>query len=126
MTDKNVDESWKKKIEDEKDKAPEENPEAEPASFLGLINSLGVQAMMHLGLIEDPVSKKAYVSPEQAQYIIDVLGILEEKTKGNLTPEEDETIKGMLGELRGAFMKVMEMVRAQIQKGPDKPPSIIT
>ncbi len=123
MTDENkrVDESWKKRIEQEKDKVadqPEEGePQELPPSFAALVSSLGMQAMMHLGLVEDPMTRQAHIDPYHAQYVIDLLSVLEEKTKNNLTPEEDELIKSTLGELRMIFVKVMDAVKqAQLKQ----------
>lgn len=127
-----VDESWKKQVEHERERlqkeAPEAGPQEGPPSFQTLVSSLGMQAMMHLGLVEDPMSRQAHIDPYHAQYVIDLLGVLEEKTKGNLTPEEDELLKGTLGELRMVFVKVMQAVREHQAKqgkgpGPDVPPS---
>jgi hypothetical protein len=139
---KSVDESWKKQAEKEKERLEsqgheEAGPMEGPPSFQTLVSSLGMQAMMHLGLVEDPMTRQAHIDPYHAQYVIDLLGVLEEKTKGNLTAEEDEMLKGTLGELRMVFVKVMQAVREHQAKqgqgpkppGPDAPssgPKIIT
>jgi hypothetical protein len=116
---KRVDETWKKKVEQEKEKhaeEPGEMPQEMPPSFAALVSSLGMQAMMHLGLVEDPMTKQAHIDPYHAQYVIDLLSVLEEKTKGNLTADEQELLQGTLGELRMIFVRVMEAVKQHQMK----------
>lgn len=122
---KRVDESWKKQVEQDRESLTGgEPPDPDGPPSLGmLVSSLGMQAMMHLGLVEDPATKQAHLDLPHAQYVIDLLSVVEEKTRGNLTPEEDELLKGTLGELRMIFVKVAEAVREQQAKG--KPPPII-
>jgi hypothetical protein len=50
-----------------------------------------------------------------AQFAIDLLGVLEEKTKGNLTPEESAELTEVLGQLRSRFVYVAQLVAAQMQ-----------
>jgi len=51
------------------------------------------------------------VNLQDAKYIIDTVGILEEKTRGNLTPKEDATLKSILYELRMNYTRLMEKAR---------------
>jgi hypothetical protein len=53
------------------------------------------------------------VSPDDAQYFINIIGVLEEKTRGNLTLEEEQTMRNLLYELRMNFASIMERVRPQ-------------
>jgi hypothetical protein len=125
---KAVDETWKKQVEHEKEKLVDSGEEQAPpaASMSTLVSSLGMQAMFHLGMIEDPVTRQAHVDPLQAQYAIDMLAVLEEKTKGNLTAEESELLKGTLGELRMIYLRVMQAVEKhlaeQAKSGPPGKP----
>jgi hypothetical protein len=73
------------------------------ASFTGLINMLAVEAAMHLGLIESPAGERA-VDLEAARHLIDMLGILQEKTRGNLTRDEDLLLEDILADLRMQFV----------------------
>ncbi len=75
-------------------------------NFASFIFSLGRSAFIHLGEEPDPVSGEKSVSLPMAKETIDVVGLLEEKTKGNLTPEEEQLIKNILYALR---MKYVEM-----------------
>ena len=74
------------------------------ASFLGLANMLGVEAAMHLGLIEAGPGEERTVDLEAARHVIDLLGILQEKTRGNLVPEENTLLDNMLADLRMQFV----------------------
>lgn len=92
-----------------------------PVGFDDLIKALASQAMVYLGYVPDPQSGKAILAPEYAKLYIDFLGILEEKTKGNLTEEEDQTLRGMASELRMAFVEVGKAVAKAVQEGKIKP-----
>jgi hypothetical protein len=74
------------------------------ASFLGLANMLGVEAAMHLGLIEAGPGEERTVDLDAARHVIDLLGILQEKTRGNLAPEENTLLDNMLADLRMQFV----------------------
>ena len=74
------------------------------ASFLGLANMLGVEAAMHLGLIEAGPGEERTIDIDAARHVIDLLGILQEKTRGNLTPEENTLLDNMLADLRMQFV----------------------
>ena len=108
-----VDEDWKTQARAEKEKlaedtdsqADQEQPGQLPqANFTTLINSLMMQALMAMGGVEDPATKKRVVDLNLARFHIDILGVLEEKTKGNLTDEEHKILEQVLHELRMGFM----------------------
>jgi len=82
------------------------NPQLPEASFLGLANMLGVEAAMHLGVIRPPGDEPPPVDLESARHLIDMLGILQSKTSGNLTPEEDRFLDGVLADLRMSFVEI--------------------
>lgn len=77
-----------------------------PMSFTTLVLSLSTQVMMSLGDIPDPVTNEATRNIPLAKQSIDLLGILNEKTKGNLTVEEEKFLKASLTDLRIRFVKV--------------------
>lgn len=74
------------------------------ANFLTLIFSLYTHAQISLGLIPDPITQQTVKELPQAKYNIDLLGILQEKTKGNLTQEEEHTLEQILFELRMMYV----------------------
>jgi hypothetical protein len=69
------------------------------ASFFSLVNILAVEAAMHLGLMEGPEGRTP-VDLDAARHMIDMLGLVEEKTRGNLTPQEDTLLEKVLADLR--------------------------
>ena len=73
-----------------------------------LANSLYLQAMISLGVLPNPLSKKTEVRLPQAKYSIDMLEILREKTEGNRTAEETEDFEAMLHQLRLAYLAAAE------------------
>ena len=76
------------------------------ASFLSLANMLAVEAAMHLGLIQSPGEEPPPPDFEAARHLIDMLGILQTKTRGNLTSEEDNLLENMLADLRMQFVAI--------------------
>ena len=80
----------------------------EEASFSALITRLATGAYIALGMLEDPVEKKKKKDLKLAQFTIDTLSMLEKKTKGNLTKEEEAYLKGIIAELRATFVKIKE------------------
>lgn len=81
------------------------------ANFLTLVFSLYTHVQISLGAIPDPATQKTMQDLPQAKYNIDLLGILQEKTKGNLTPEEDQTLEHMLFEVRMLYVEASKMKR---------------
>ena len=101
---KRVDESWKEAVEKERASAKEAGTQPVEASFSLFITSLMMQALVALGELENPVTKKKESNMEQARFVIDTLSMLEEKTKNNLTKDESETLDSILYELRTRFV----------------------
>ena len=85
----------------------EEEAPLPTVDFAGLVLSLGTSVMLHLGLVEDPATG-APLPPDLAvaRHTIDTLDMLEIKTRGNLTDEEQELLKGVLTDLRMRFVEV--------------------
>lgn len=69
------------------------------------LSGLMIEGLIALGEVENPVTKKKEASLDQARYIIDVIAMLEEKTKNNLTPEEKDAISHILYELRMRYIE---------------------
>ncbi len=86
----------------------EEQAHAIPAeiNFAAFIFSLGRSAFIHLGEEPDPVSGEKKVSLQLAKETIDIISMLEEKTKGNLTQEEGQLIKNLLYALRMRYVEI--------------------
>lgn len=105
FTEKKVDQSWKESTAQGKG---EEKAPSEPKPELSLINfltSLGYQTLMFLGEIPHPQTKERRVDLEAAKETIDLLVMLQGKTKGNRTPEEDRFLEHLLPELQLKFVE---------------------
>jgi hypothetical protein len=76
----------------------------DPASFLSLIMSLASNAAASLGMMPHPVTGETGVDLKTAKHWIDVLGMLEQKTHGNLDPQEGQVLEGLLADLRMQYV----------------------
>ena len=123
QTKKRVDESWKDQAEQEKKtaavgapsaapsatagKATEQEPDAEGlprARFDLFVSGLAMEALIAMGDMPHPATRKQATNLPQAKYLIDLLGVLEEKTKGNLAVEEGKLLKDALYQLRMRYL----------------------
>jgi hypothetical protein len=125
---KRVDEDWKRRAQAEKELdamkaggapapaagapgAPGAAPKADARThplFGGLIESLASQALMFMGAMRDPMTGQAHQDLQQAQAMIEMLGMLEEKTKGNLSKDEADMLKQVLDEVRMHFVRITQ------------------
>ena len=74
-------------------------------NFATFIFSLNTSVLVHLGIIDDPASGKKVKNLALAKQTIDILGMLEEKTRGNLTKDEKSMLKHILYDLRMIYVK---------------------
>jgi len=126
FTEKKVDQSWKNGVSKNKDDGKEAShkpseekqpktqksnaQQEEPASnekltFLSFINSLGIQALFHMGDIPNPMTKEKETNLAAASEVIDIISLLEEKTKGNLNNEESKLISALVYDLRMRYIE---------------------
>ena len=121
-----VDQDWKKKVAEERERIREQEQEeqsqkqeqkrAEPlpeANLQVFLAGLYTQTLMALGLVESPVSGKKEAHLEEAQYLIDTIKMLEEKTKGNLTEEESRYLDNLLYDLRMRYIEASKAAPEQ-------------
>jgi len=94
-----------KTAEENKEEKKIETPLPE-VTFSSFIFSLARSAFMHLGEEPHPETGKVEVSLPLAKETIDIISMLEEKTRGNLTPEEDQLVKNMLFALRMKYVEI--------------------
>lgn len=97
------------------------NPEmgaAGPITFEHVIQSFYVSAMLAMGAGTEP-GQKARIDILGARQSIDMLALLQEKTKGNLTSREEATLQNVLFELRMMFLEITNAIAAQAQKAGD-------
>jgi hypothetical protein len=127
-----VDADWKAEAQAEKERlAAKEKAQAEAgtegggpegrglpeASFRTLVGTLASQAIMGLGAMVDPQTKGIVIDMEGARFAIDLLGVIEEKTKGNLDQDEENELRQVLAELRSRYVEVSHLVAQQAAAG---------
>ena len=120
-----VDTDWKAEAQAEKEQLaakaaektqggdPSQQGELPPADFKSLMGLLASQAIMGLGAYTDPQSGGVVVDLPGAKFAIDLLGVLEEKTKGNLDESESEEMTKVVAELRSRFVQIAQLVAQQ-------------
>ena len=121
-----VDTDWKAQAQAEKQKLAEQVKNAgseatgtaaagpaglPPANFETLISSIVTQALFAMGAIPDPRTGQRMQHLDLARHHIDLLGVIEEKTKGNLTEEEEKMLSQTLYELRSRYIQMSTMAR---------------
>ena len=97
---------------DELDQTPLPGEE-DPASFINFVMSIASNAAAALGMMEHPVTGQRAADLQLAHHWLDILGMLQEKTKGNLHPQEQQALDGILADLR---MQFVALTRAAAQK----------
>lgn len=88
-----------------------------PADFQSLVGTMVTQALMYMGGFPDPQTGRALVSLEHARFHIDLLAVLEEKTRGNVTPEESSDLGAAVNELRMRFVEITRAVAQASKEG---------
>jgi len=139
-----IDEDWKSQVAAEKEAAERQARQAEgkstgepasaggsaarqsadqaiPASFDLLVTTFVTEAMVALGQLPHPVTNKLELDPVHARFAIDMLEVIAEKTKGNLTPAEDRGLEDVIHQLRMAFVAISSQPLAVSEKM--EPPS---
>ena len=93
---------------DEENELSEEELEGahDPASFVNFLMSIASNAASALGMMEHPVTHQREVDLELAKHWIDVLGMLQRKTQGNLSTQEAKILEGFLADLRMQFVSL--------------------
>lgn len=84
---------------------PSESAQGEEVEFSSLVMSLATQALMMLGEVPHPESKAVQVNMEAAKQTIDILAMLETKTKGNLSKDEERLMTEIISSLRMVFVQ---------------------
>ncbi len=90
----------------EKNSLPED-PTMPPASIGMLMSSLATEALISMGQFPHPATGETIRRKNQAKYLIDTLEMLQAKTKGNLTSEEETALSDVLHQLRMAFIQIV-------------------
>ena len=85
----------------------------DPASFVNFLSTLATNAAASLGAVPHPATGQRSLDLDTGKYWLDVLGMLRDKTKGNLHTQESRLLEGLLADLR---MQYVSMVRATEEK----------
>jgi hypothetical protein len=116
-----IDDDWKEEAQREKEalaaameqeKQKAKHVMREKASFPMLLSGLATQALVCLGELENPFTKQRETDLPEAQFHIDMLEILQAKTKGNLSPDEARMMEGLLFDLRMRFVQKSQTAKA--------------
>ena len=109
---KNIDESWKESAEQQKQKTQKEEPSPQipEANFSFFATTLGIQVAIALGEMPNPMTNKAEENLDQAKYLIDILDMLKEKTKNNLSTEEAQLLENLLYDFHTKFVAKKERI----------------
>lgn len=128
-----VDDDWKSQARAEKEKLKETAPPKadggeggrlpEKVDFDHLLEVLVTQALMYMGGFPDPQTGQAMIALDLAKFHIDLLGVVEEKTAGNLSKDETERLTGVLRELRSRFVEISQAVAKAAAEGKIDPKS---
>lgn len=94
-----------KKSEGTFEEEQKEKPPLLEVNFTNFILSLSTSVLLNFGDIPDPVSKEKKKDLNMAKQTIDIIGMLQEKTKGNLNKEEESLIESLLYDLRMRYVK---------------------
>lgn len=129
-----IDEDWKSEANREKERLDQQQADAEkaraeqaaePLAFSDVVRLMASQAAMYLGIIPEPQTGQRMLAPDLARTHIDILAILETKTKGNLTPDETTELSETLRELRAIFVETAKSIDKAVAQGlinPDGSP----
>ncbi len=94
-----------------------ELPDAEdPASFANFMMSIASNAASTLGMMEHPVTHKREVDLELGKHWIDILGMLQQKTRGNLLAQEQQILESLLADLRMQFVSLSNATPPKARK----------
>ncbi|MGY8756610.1 MAG: DUF1844 domain-containing protein [Phycisphaerales bacterium] len=121
-----VDSDWKAEAQAAKERLSEAEQKVEDNAeqrkmpepdFRGLLGILASQALMGLGMHQDPSGNGVMVDLEGSKFAIDLLEMLKVKTEGNVTEEESTEITQLISELQSRFVQIAQLVTAQMQDG---------
>lgn len=82
-----------------------------PLDFSSIIFPIYTQALIKLGMLEDPNTNQLETNLEYAKRLIDILDLLRDRTKGNLEPEEDKLLEAILSQLKLNYLKKTETIK---------------
>ncbi len=96
---------------------PKAHPDQIEATFEELVRLLATQSLMYLGAFPDPETGRAIVALDYAKLHINLLGVLEQKSKGNLAEHESNLLTRTLYELRMQYVEIAKAVAKAVEEG---------
>ncbi len=122
-----IDDDWKAEARREKERLADEIERTEPAgmpesSFTEIVNTLAFQAMVGLGGIAGPGGQRVPPNLEMAKHFIDLLDVLDQKTRGNLSDTEKRALDATLYNLRLVFVELAGGAPPMPPPSPPNPP----
>jgi hypothetical protein len=94
----------------------DEIPGAEdPASFVNFLSTLATNAAAALGAVPHPATGKRTLDLETGKYWLDILGMIKDKTSGNLHPQESRLLDGLLGDLRMQYVQLVKATEERLK-----------
>ncbi len=125
-----LDENGELRQEAKTEDKPEEKPEEKPQScgtqtlpgidYSTFVFSLATQALCHLGEVSHPEKKCIEIDLALARQTIDIIGLLQDKTKGNLNENEELLTRNLLTDLRLKFVEISKREAAHKQQPEEK------
>jgi hypothetical protein len=85
----------------------------DPASFINFLMSIASNAAAALGMMEHPATGQRGVDLPLGKHWIDVLGMLHQKTRGNLAPQEQQILEGILADLRMQYVSLTSTTQSR-------------
>lgn len=135
-----IDEDWKEKVRREKEEADKRAAEAPAApapdadgladeqgmpepTFTTLMSTLSMQAMLALGVIAPRETEQVMIDLDQAKFTIDLLTMLRDKTKGNLSPEEEGELVASLADLQRVYVARVQQYQEHLMQSAGVDPA---
>ena len=84
------------------------NTKKNDANFLQFLSGMAAQTLMHLGMLENPISRAMRIDLPNARYSIELLQLLRVKTQGNLTAEEAKYLDAAISDLQVRYAQAAE------------------
>uniref|UniRef100_UPI00404970A8 DUF1844 domain-containing protein n=1 Tax=Candidatus Saccharicenans sp. TaxID=2819258 RepID=UPI00404970A8 len=82
-----------------------------PLDFSSIVFPIYTQALIKLGLLEDPRTNQLETNLEYAKRLIDILDLLRDRTKGNLEKEEENFLEAILSQLKLNYLKKIDAIK---------------
>src|SRR5215475_3843382 len=92
----------------------------DPTSFVHFLSTLATNAAAALGAVPHPATGHRSVDLETGKYWLDVLGMLRDKTKGNLSSGESRLLEGLLADLRMQYVQLVRATEEQLKQRASK------